>query len=478
MQGPRARATRVGAATLWGAAGALALFACSDAPNNQASNGAQGAGQSGAAGMSDALPIAGASGATGSAAGTGITGGSGATANTGGAGAGAGGRAGGSGTVSAGSGGGAAGTQMTAGGSGGSAEPVEPGPIDYELDCGPSGEVMEGHGPPSNRVNYIIVGDGYAQNELDTLYLEHVRKMLAPRFSPEFEPYARYRNFVNICALKVPSMQSGITMQRGNTAFDGYGNDQSRLGYVNNQKVSAKIEELLPAEVEVDWTAVVLNDSSWWNAGGRIMVWSGGHKDAALAAEHEGGHGFQILADEYGGNCTYSGTEARMRVNVTMDRTNTADKWKKWLDFNHTPGTGMQGAFEGAEYCDRGAFRPSDESVMNMLWDSSYFNAISRENAVRVIYDMIDPIDSSTPASTTAPQVLEVKVIDPAVLKVDWSVDGAVVAANAGATFDVAARGLSAGSHDISARVYDDIDWVRGDRAELEQTVQWKIQVP
>lgn len=383
---------------------------------------------------------------------------------------------------------GAAGPQTMAGstgnnaGSGGSGTaggvPTMPGPIDYEVDCGPSGEVLEGHGPPANRVNYVIVGDGYAQNQLDTLYLEHVKKMLAPRFSAEFEPYRRYRNFVNICALKVPSMQSGITSQRGNTAFDGYGNDQSRLGYINDQKVNAKIAELLPDDFEVDWKAVVLNDASWWNSGGRIMVWSGGHKDAALAAEHEGGHGFQILADEYGGNCTFSGTEARMRVNVTMDKTNTADKWKKWLDFDHTPGTGMQGTFEGGEYCDRGAWRPSDESVMNMLWDSSYFNAISRENAVRVIYDMVRPIDSSTPTTVTTPQVLELKLVDPAVLKVDWSVDGKVVAANGGVSFDVAAQKLPAGSHDVSARVYDDIDWVRGDRAELEQTVSWKITAP
>ena len=367
---------------------------------------------------------------------------------------------------------------MTAAGSGGSGEPVMPGPVDYDLDCGPSGVALEGHGPPSNRVNYVIVGDGYSQDQLDTLFLEHVKKMLAPRFTAEFEPYLRYRNFVNICALKVPSMQSGITMQMGNTAFDGYGNDESRLGYINDSKVNAKIQELLPKEIEVDWKSVVLNDSSWWNSGGRIMVWSGGHKDAALAAEHEGGHAFEILADEYGGDCTFSGSEDRMRVNVTMDKVDTANKWKLWLDFDQTPGTGKQSTFEGAQFCDKGAWRPSDKSVMNMLWDSSYYNSISRENGVRQIYEMVKPIDDSTPSTVTAPQVLEVKVVDPAVLKVDWSVDDEVVAANGGASFDVAAQQLGAGSHEISARAYDDTEWVRGDRAKLEQTVQWTIRVP
>ena len=73
----------------------------------------------------------------------------------------------------------------------------------------------------------------------------------------------------------------------------------------------AAIQMLLPKEIEVDWTAVVLNGNRWWNAGGRFMVWSGGHKDAGLAAIHEGGHSFQQLADEYGGNCTFSGNTWR-----------------------------------------------------------------------------------------------------------------------------------------------------------------------
>ncbi len=65
---------------------------------------------------------------------------------------------------------------------------------------------------------------------------------------------------------------------------------------------------------------------------------------------------------------------------------------------------------------------------------------------------------------------------------VDWSVDGTVVAPNGGATFDVAAKGLTAGSHKISARAHDDTPWVPMDtphgREDLEQTVEWTITVP
>jgi hypothetical protein len=353
--------------------------------------------------------------------------------------------------------------------------PTGPG---YKLDCGASGIVLEAAGNPKNRVNYIIVGDGYTEAELSTTYMKHLTEMLRVRFLPAAEPYPRYRKFINICALKTPSPSSGITETRGDSAFGGYGNDESRLGYIQDDKVRAAIMKLLPKEIEVDWTGVVMNDDRWWNAGGRFMVWSGGNKDAGLAAMHEGGHSYQLLADEYGGDCTFSGDEKSMRINVTKDMANTAGKWSKWLDFTQMPGTGQQGVFEGAQYCDEGAWRPTQDSVMNSLWRSSYFNAISLEQAVRLIYGMVKPIDSATPADTTAPGVFTVDVVDPALIKVDWYVDDALKAMAGGGTFDVAAQKLPSGMHTIRARAYDDTPWVRGDRKELEQSVSWTVQVP
>lgn len=348
----------------------------------------------------------------------------------------------------------------------------------YKLDCGASGIALESAGPPKNRVNYIIVGDGYSEADLGTTYMKHINEMLRVRFQPELEPYSKYRKFINICALKVASPSSGIGTTRGNSAFGGYGNDETRLGYIEDNKVRDAITKLLPKEIEADWVGVVLNSDRWWNAGGHYMVWSGAHKDAGLAAMHEGGHSYQLLADEYGGDCTFSGDEARMRVNVTKDGVNTAGKWSKWLDFNHTPGTGMQGIFEGGQYCDKGAFRPSKQSVMNMLWDSHYFNAISLENAVRLIYGMVKPIDSASPSTTTSPGELTVDVVDPAVIKLDWYVDEQLKAKDGGRALNVAALSLPAGAHMIRARAYDETTWVRGDRKELEQSVSWTIQVP
>jgi hypothetical protein len=372
-----------------------------------------------------------------------------------------------------------AGDDMAAAGAGGTPTPVEQ-PTEYMLDCGPDGIVLESAGPPENRVNYVIVGDGYDESDLESTYVEHLQRMLDDRFTSEREPYLRYRRFVNICALEVPSVQSGVRDAPGDTAFDGYGNDETRLGYINDSKVYEAIGARLPPDIEMDWTAVVLNGDRWWNSGGRIMVWSGGHPDAPGAAMHEGGHSFQRLADEYGGNCTFSGSESRMRINVTMDPVDTAGKWSHWLDFVQEPGTGLQSTFEGAQYCDRGAWRPSQDSVMNSLWRSPAFNSISLEQAVRIIYEMVEPFDValSTPEGPTTELVLEARVVDPEVLQVDWSVDGELVAEDHGYLLDVMQLGLDSGEHTVQAHAHDDTEWVRGERDALEQTLQWTVQVP
>src|SRR5688572_4995253 len=171
---------------------ASSIFACSSTPpENETTPGSGGMSSGGAA-----------TGGSSAASGMGVGG-------TGAGGAGAGGTTavGGTGTAGAGMGGGPSGG-TGAGGSGGSSPTggVGGSPVVPPLDCGGKGAVIENHGPPANRVNYVIVGDGYTEAELETTYLEHIQTYMTKRFSdPIGQVYLRYRNFVNICAIKVPS---------------------------------------------------------------------------------------------------------------------------------------------------------------------------------------------------------------------------------------------------------------------------------
>jgi hypothetical protein len=410
---------------------------------------------------------------------TGVTGtggsavvGAGGTAGAGGTPVGAGGTAGTAGS------GGSTGTGGGVGGSGGGGGDVDPHP---PLDCGPNGVVIEDAGPIGNRVNYVIVGDGYSASEVDTTYIEHINVYMAKRFSePIGQPYLRYRKFVNICAIKVVS-EGDIC---GSSALGCCGSDSSRLANCNSNAARQAIDSGVPDGFEVNWTAVVLNGSSWWNTGSSLMLWSGGNQDADGAALHEGGHGFHQLTDEYGA----CGTNL---VNGASSSQDAENKWGIWMGFDQQPGTGEQGEFQ----CEgSNNLRPSDNSMMNSLFgenpDTS-FNSVSREKMVTDFWRFVEPIDSTVPpeGAVASPTTLRVNVVDPAVLNVDWSVDGMVVLPNGGTTFDVAAAGLMPGSHTIEARAYDNAgedlvryrsggDYGRMNWARSEQTATWTVTVP
>jgi hypothetical protein len=385
-------------------------------------------------------------------------------------------------------------------------------PPEYELDCGKEGWAVESHGPPSNRVNHVIVGDGYTAQTVETELVAHINEAMDRRFNHESgEPYGRYRKFVNICVMKAISANNGIG--NGPTAFDG-GNGGDRLAAVNESKVEDYLEKNLPADFEVDWKAVVLNQDLWENTGAILMLWSGAHADSAGANLHEGGHGFHQLADEYcakatGSSCgddtngSGSAGDGYAEVNSAGDPTTTDDKWTLWLGTMQKGlkvpdmgATGLQSTFVGSRYVDNGQYRPSSNSMMNSLFGlnmNTSFNSVSREQIIFSIWRAVVPIDSTEPpaGSVTAPAVLKVNVIDPAVINVDWTVDG-VTTVNAGTSFDTSS--LATGSHTVSAKAYDNasMDLVRNRSSECppavtgrychgtswsrsEQTVTWTV---
>jgi hypothetical protein len=73
---------------------------------------------------------------------------------------------------------------------------------------------------------------------------------------------------------------------------------------------------------------------------------------------------------------------------------------------------------------------------------------------IMTIWRIVKPIDSTVPAAgaVTNPGTLTVNVIDPAVINVDWNVDGTTTV-NGGTTYDTS--GLAAGTHTITATAYD-----------------------
>ena len=435
-------------------------LACSGEDSVPQTDGGSGGSAASQAGTSSVMPTAGMSSGGSSMA-------SGGSANTPSAGAAGqasnGGTAPAGGSASGGASGGSGGSFAPGGGTGGA-------PAIPPLDCGAEGWAVENHGNPKNRVNYLILGDGYTAATVETTLKTHIQNAFKRRFEHESgEPYGRYRNFVNICVMKALSESDGIG--NGPTAFDG-GNGGDRLAAVNETKVNAYIKARVPATFEVDWKAVVLNQNKWENTGSYLMLWSGGGNDAPGAALHEGGHGFHQLADEYGSqtgclnqkaSCGSSG-QAYQEVNSAGNCTTTDGKWDLWLGTTQKGlkvpdmgATGMQGTWLGSRYVGDGQYRPSCNSMMNSLFGDNVdtsFNSVSREQMIFSIWRAVVPIDSTEPpeGAVNDPAVLKVNVIDPAVINVDWTIDGQT-AVNGGTSLSTSA--LTPGLHTITAKAYD-----------------------
>jgi hypothetical protein len=336
------------------------------------------------------------------------------------------------------------------------------------LDCGPMGWAVENHGPAANRVNYAVLGDGYtsADNAAGGKFEQNLNTMLTKRFSAVIgQPFGRYRNFVNICGIKINS--TGAIC--GSSALGCCGDNSSRLANCNMTAVNSAFSAL-PASFSLDWRAVMLNGNSWWNTGSSTMLWSGGNADAAGASLHEGGHGFHQLADEYGtctgascgantmGSASAGTGAAEAEVNTCGNPMTTDGKWDKWIGFNQEGATGVQGTWNGSRYVAN-EYRPSANSMMNSLFGNNVntsFNAPSREQIVMSIWRIVKPIDSTEPAAgaVSNPAMLKVNVIDPAVINVDWSVDGTMMV-NGGTTLNTSS--LAAGTHTITATAYDNV---------------------
>lgn len=372
-------------------------------------------------------------------------------------------------------------------------EGVLPGPFEQKVEllqtasAPPPPEQTIGYdtvidnGPSDNRVDIVILGDGYTQSQIGTEYVAHVNGMLEYLFNAGQDPYPRYAKFFNAHRINTISNESGADQEPNgilvDTALDAhyFCGGTERLICISNAKANAAKETALAgAGFNAEMQFVSVNDVKYGGSGGTYAVFAGANSSANELALHEVAHSFNDLADEYGGFPTYTGAEPS-EVNVTKDLTGA--KWQRWHGYDQ-PGIGVVGAYEGARYYNQGLYRPSSDSKMRSL--GRPFDAVSREKIILDIYELVDPIDDHLDDSGTLSQVdpeLWVEPVDSDVLRVQWSVDGVEVAGAVGESFSPREAGFGVGSYTVSARVYDPTDWVRQNRDELEQTINWMVEI-
>lgn len=346
-------------------------------------------------------------------------------------------------------------------------------------------------GGPDNRIDIVIVGDGYTAAQQGTF---HANAAFAMSTMFAQQPFATYAPLFLIHEVEVFSIESGVDNDptQGilkNTALDMafWCGGTERLLCVNVNKAY----NAASAAPDVDLVLALANSTKYGGAGytaSDLATSSGGNLSAPEIAIHEFGHSLGNLADEYtyGGPTNYTGAEPSA---INVSKLNAAamatagTKWAAWLGTNNPAFDGLCDTFEGGMYSVTGIYRPSNNSKMRAL--GRPFNHPSVEALIIEIYKLVRPIDDATPTVGTlnGSETVFVDPVDPVgnPLAITWKLDGNVLPGATGETLDLTTVPLPAGAHTLQATVKDTTTLVRNETARqtwMTESRAWNLLVP
>lgn len=310
-------------------------------------------------------------------------------------------------------------------------KPPSPGPL-IEI---------EKHGPPSEKVDFLILGDGYTASERPK-FEKDARRLVAMLFSES--PFKERRSDFNVWGLCPATDESGISrpstgMHRRSpvgSSYDAFGSERYLLTFENRS--FRDVASFAPYEF-----VEILANGHTYGGGGIFNLYSTVAADSVWAPYvfvHEFGHHFAALADEYyTSDVAYSPAGELVEPwepNVTALRDPAALKWKdlvspdtplptpwskeafekhqqevqkrrreiraqkrpeeemdalfekqKVEDTQILSGdkySGKVGAFEGALYEAKGYFRPQEDCIM-FVRDDVPFCVVCRRTLEKVI---------------------------------------------------------------------------------------------
>ncbi len=263
------------------------------------------------------------------------------------------------------------------------------------------------------------------------------------------------------------------------------------------------------AAAEPDWDQilVLVHSPTYGGSGGAIGVIST-NGAAVQVAQHEFGHSFMRLADEY--DSPYPGYPACSDLggtpcepNVTNQTSRPLIKWTRWIDaaqpvpsFGPAPGVYDAGLWEGARYLSTGMYRQGYACIMRYL--GAPFCDVDGETYPLRLYgggwgvpgagiDNIEPgSESPAPGAVSAPYPggsYSATVLGPQGgpdVTAEWYVDSNLTDAQSLATGATASHTLvtTAGLHTLELRVTDNSPIIHPTmRAGVASSRTWNVTV-
>ena len=383
-------------------------------------------------------------------------------------------------------------------------------------------------GDPANRFDLLVMGDGYTAAQQPDF--EADAQQVASQFF-SITPLAEYANYANVHTLFTASSESGADhppydpgcggddpsccsdplMQsdplRGtfvDTAFDG----RYCSWQIHRLLVTDEAKVLAAAGAVPDWDSilVLVNDATYGGSGGLIATVAM-HPLAVQIAQHELGHSFAGLADEY--ESAYPGFPPCSDIygpacepNVTDVTVREQIKWSPWIEPTtpiptpeQTAWDGYVGLFEGARYLSTGMYRSGLSCIMRALGEP--FCQVPAQTYVLKLYQggwgvpeegisLIEPGTTYPGGPVTlfhpAQQTFGAGILQPAggpPAGITWLVNGVLVPGENGPAFTYVTQGDQLGPVEITLVVRDATSLVHpavaGDA--LVSTFTWAVEV-
>ena len=386
-------------------------------------------------------------------------------------------------------------------------------------------------GPPSDRLNLIILGDGYQAHEMQKFRDDTDRNQ---NVMWSVEPFRSYRHYFNIYRVEIVSQDSGVrcdpddreqpeqqlkTRRCGCGTTDGCTTTPSPAGprtarapsgggcparpTADRRRTAARHAETheapgvlrLPANAQNVQTLAIFNSFTYGGIGGTQATTSGGSPQGPLISTHELGHSLGQMADEYPytsrdvvRNCYTGGEPGSFHHTIRTNTQSMIDdqfKWWRWIGEESLSG-GVIGLHEGGNTFPCGIRRPSEHSMMR--WIGFYFDQVGREHMTYRITGRRNANAmalSSTPVGEVGPDdVLWVETQHPKYdeLDVTWRVNGEVVPGTDNSrNLELADLDLAAGAI-VDVTVQDATEFVRDpafkNGPRMTQTRSWTVGAP
>lgn len=159
---------------------------------------------------------------------------------------------------------------------------------------------LEKNGDPVDKVDFLILGDGYQASEMKK-FEEDARRLLVVLFSTS--PFKERRKDFNVWAICPPSMESGISRPSSKiyrqtplgATYDAFGSERYVLTFDN--QAFREIASFAPYE----FVEILANNRTYGGGGifGLYSTVAAQSNQAPYVFVHEFGHHFAGLADEY-----------------------------------------------------------------------------------------------------------------------------------------------------------------------------------